>query len=118
MNWYLAKIVFQIVCGDGQHTPQFDEQLRLVQSEDEKTAYAKAVSIGHTEADTFYNNKEQLVQWRFVGVSELYQMSLIDEAELYSRISEVDRADDYIHMVQKKAALIESRYTEQVLQLI
>ncbi|MEP7129294.1 MAG: DUF4288 domain-containing protein, partial [Chitinophagales bacterium] len=29
MNWYLAKIVFRIICGDGLHQPQFDEQLRL-----------------------------------------------------------------------------------------
>jgi len=27
MNWYLAKLVFRIICGDGDHTPQFDEQL-------------------------------------------------------------------------------------------
>ena len=118
MNWYLSKIVFQIICGDGHHTPQFDEQLRLVHAEDEKTAYAKAVSLGNTEEDTFYNNKEQLVQWRFIGVSELYQMSLIDEAELYSRISEVDRAEDYVAMVQKKAEQIENRYAHQLLQLV
>ena len=31
MNWYLAKIVYRIICGDGNHTAQFDEQLRLVQ---------------------------------------------------------------------------------------
>ena len=30
MNWYLAKIVYRILCGEGEHTAQFDEQLRLV----------------------------------------------------------------------------------------
>ena len=117
MNWYLSKIVFQIICGDGHHTPQFDEQLRLIQAKDERTAYTKAVSIGNSEEDTFYNNKEQLVQWRFIGVSELYQMSLVDEAELCSRISEADRAEDYINMVHKKAEQIESRYSHELLQL-
>ena len=117
MNWYLSKIVFQIVCGDGQHTPQFDEQLRLVHAQDEETAYAKAIAIGNAEEDTFHNNRQQLVQWRFIGVSELYQMSLIDEAELYSRISEVDRAEDYIAMVHQKAEQIENRHTHKMLQL-
>jgi hypothetical protein len=27
MKWYLAKMVFRIICGEGEHTPQFDEQL-------------------------------------------------------------------------------------------
>ena len=30
MKWYLAKIVYRIICGEGNHTPQFDEQLRLI----------------------------------------------------------------------------------------
>ena len=32
MNWYLAKIVYRIICGQGNHTAQFDEQLRLIQA--------------------------------------------------------------------------------------
>ena len=36
MNWFLAKIVYRIVCGKGEHTPQFDEQLRLIGAEDEE----------------------------------------------------------------------------------
>ena len=45
MNWFLAKIVYRIVCGDGDHTPQFDEQLRLVQATDESSAFEKAKAI-------------------------------------------------------------------------
>ncbi len=29
MKWYLAKLVFRIICGEGNHTPQFDEQFVL-----------------------------------------------------------------------------------------
>ena len=25
MNWFLAKIIFRIVCGNGDHAPQFDK---------------------------------------------------------------------------------------------
>jgi hypothetical protein len=28
MRWFVAKIVYQIICGNGNHMPQFDEQLR------------------------------------------------------------------------------------------
>ena len=35
MKWYLAKLIYRIICGDGTHTPQFDEQLRLIHAEDD-----------------------------------------------------------------------------------
>lgn len=118
MNWYLAKIVFQIICGDGKHTPQFDEQLRLIQANEEEAAFAKAVSIGVSEQEIFHNERKQLVQWRFINVSDLYQMNLIDEAELHSKISEVDRADDYVSFVNKKAEQIKNKYSYNMLQLL
>ncbi|HEV3251858.1 MAG TPA: DUF4288 domain-containing protein, partial [Puia sp.] len=45
MNWYLAKIVFRIICGEGQHIPQFDEQLRLIEAGNEVEAFEKATNI-------------------------------------------------------------------------
>ena len=45
MNWYLAKMVYRIICGDGNHTPQFDEQLRLIKAQDEFHAFQKIVKL-------------------------------------------------------------------------
>ncbi|HUQ97472.1 MAG TPA: DUF4288 domain-containing protein [Chitinophagaceae bacterium] len=119
MKWYLAKIVYRIVCGDGNHTAQFDEQLRLISAKDEDEAFEKATSIGHSEGETFFNNKAEAVQWVFVNVSELYRLQqLIDGAELYSRITEVDDADSYIDFVHHKAAGIRQKSTHQILNLI
>jgi hypothetical protein len=104
MNWYLAKLVFRIICGDGDHTPQFDEQLRLISAASMEGAFEKAQLTGQKEQETFYNRKQQLVQWQFINVSELYEISeLIDGAELYSRIEEKDNAQSYIHIVNQKA---------------
>jgi hypothetical protein len=61
MNWYLSKIVFRIVCGNGDHTPQFDEQLRLVSAETKEEAFRKAQQMGKKEEETFYNRKQQLM---------------------------------------------------------
>ena len=63
MNWYLAKLVFRIICGDGDHTPQFDEQLRLIYAADEDEALYKAIQLGTDEQDCFANNKQQMVHW-------------------------------------------------------
>lgn len=104
MNWYLAKIVFRIICGDGEHTAQFDEQLRLISASDIKEAFAKGQLMGMREEETFFNREQQLVQWKFINVSELYQLDeLIDGAELYSRIEEKENAAAYIDIIYKKA---------------
>ena len=118
MNWYLAKLVFRIVCGDGDHTPQFDEQLRLVQACSKEEAFQKAQQLGGRDEDAFYNRKQQLVRWQFINVSELYPLSqLIDGAEVYSRIEERDNADVYIHVVHQKAENILSSEVHQLMQL-
>lgn len=109
MNWYLAKIIYQIVCGNGDHTPQFDEQLRLVGAASEEEAFSKATSIGKNEQEVFYNQRQQLVKWVFVNVSELYQLNLVDGAELFSKITEQDHADSYINLVHQKAKQIQNR---------
>lgn len=119
MKWYLAKIVFQIVCGDGDHMAQFDEQLRLIAASNEDEAFEKASTMGKNEEDSFYNLKQELVRWQFVNVSELYHLSeLIDGAEMYSRINEVDDADAYITFVNRRAESIQRKYTHQLLNLI
>jgi hypothetical protein len=118
MNWYLAKMVFRIICGEGDHTPQFDEQLRLVAAVSKEEAFRKAREMGQQEEDTFYNRKQQLVQWQFINVSELYRLSeLIDGAELYSRIEERDNAEAYIYTVNQKAENIVNSEASQLLQL-
>jgi hypothetical protein len=58
MNWYLSKIIFRIICGEGQHTPQFDEQLRLIAAANEEEAFDKAMAIGQREQDGFYNHEQ------------------------------------------------------------
>ena len=110
MKWYLVKIVYRIVCGNGNHTPQFDEQLRLIDAPTEEEAFAKAAAIGKREEDIFCNDKQQLVQWQFVDVAELFCFTqLIDGAELYSSINEVDDGEAYATFVHEKAKRIKER---------
>jgi len=104
MNWYLTKLVFRIICGDGGHKPQFDEQLRLISAEDNLHAFQKARGIGEREQDIFMNNINKPVNWKFVDVSEIHRLDdLIDGAEMYSKICEQEDADIYIRHVRLKA---------------
>jgi hypothetical protein len=107
MNWYVAKLVFRVISGDGNHQPQFDEQLRLINAEDEKTAFKKANLIGHNNQDSFLNNQKQTVQWQFIDVAEINRLNnLQDGTELYYQIHEAPDADLYIAWAHHKSALL------------
>ena len=119
MNWYLAKIVYQITCGEDRHTAQFDEQLRLIRADKKEEALLKAQLLGSRGEEMFFNNNQQVVRWQFINISELYKLSeLIDGAELYSRIEERENAAVYIDIIHKKAAGIVASDTPELLQLV
>lgn len=104
MNWYIAKIVYEIICGDGGHCPQFDEQLRLVSAENATEAFQLANEMGVAEAMSFENEKKQLVQWKFIAVPELLLLQTqIHGAELFSRIREVDDVPQYKEIIYSRA---------------
>ena len=104
MKWYLAKLVYRIICGEGDHTPQFDEQLRLIAADDDMHAFQKARLLGHREQDNFLNAVEKPVHWKFVDVAEMHELSdLSDGVEIYSRISEEEDAELYMRLVKLRA---------------
>jgi hypothetical protein len=110
MHWYLAKIVYRVICGAGEHTPQFNEQLRLISATGHDEALWRSKEIGIAESEMFYNDNMQLVQWQFINVSELYRVSeLLDGAELYSTINEVDNAEAYTNFVNDKARMLQQQ---------
>ena len=118
MNWYLVKIVYQIICGDGQHPAQFDEQLRLVNAKNYSEAFYKSKEIGIKEEDNFLNDVNKPVRWKFIDVAEIYILErLIDGAEVYSRIHEEDNADMYIRSIQARAGYLVETATAQSLSL-
>ena len=118
MNKYLTKIIFQIISGDGNHTAQFEEQLRFVYAESYINAIEKSRSIGISEEESFYNNSNELVQWKFIDTTEICQLTkLSDGTELYSRIIEYEDADIYAAIIRKKAATLLKENTEPVLHI-
>jgi Domain of unknown function (DUF4288) len=106
MNWFVAKLVFRIVCGAGNHLHQFDEQLRLIYADDELHAFHKARLLGEGDCLKEGNESMVAVQWKFIDVTELHRLSCdTDGAEIYSVIKEASQAeaDVYIRSIQKTA---------------
>jgi len=107
MNWFIAKIVFNITAENTEHAPQFDEQLRLIAANTMEEAFMKARVLGLGEEDSFLNDQSNKVKWEFINVAEILPLnSLEDGMELYSQIHETEEARDYIHCVHQKAILL------------
>jgi hypothetical protein len=103
MEWFMAKIVYRIITGAGNHMAQFEEQLRLIQATHISKALQKATEIGRKGEDFFYNQQLQLVQWQFLNVTELKPLQhLNDGIELYTRIEEHDNAEAYMLTLQRR----------------
>jgi len=107
MNWYVAKLIFRITCGNGNHQPQFDEQLRLISAIGEKEALKKAQKLIYEEKLATENKDQSPIRWDFINMTELYQVDeLKDGSEIYCNILEVNDAEEYIEMSNQKALLI------------
>lgn len=118
MKWFLAKLVFRIICAEGEHTPQFDEQLRLIAADDELHAFHKARLVGEREDDRFLNHINKPVHWKFIDVSEIHSLDdFIDGAEMYSKIYEQEDADSYIRSTQYKAKYLLQKSIQQYIPL-
>ena len=105
MNWYLAKLVYRVVCIDGNHTPQFDEQLRLIRAEDQLHAFHKARLLGEGESLSDTAECSMPVKWKFIDVTALHSLNGLSEGTMVSsKISVEENAEVFIRSIQKKAA--------------
>ena len=95
--------------------PQFDEQLRLISAQSKQEAAQKARDIGQQEQYAFRNQRQELVEWKFINVPELNTLDeLSDGMELYSRIEEPADANAYVAWMQMKSAQLQD---QQVIEI-
>lgn len=96
MNWYLVKLVFQIV--NGNHATQFDEQMRLIQADELAWAVEKARVLGWLEQS---GDTEDSVSWRFIDVADIRKIEAWDDGmQLCTHTIEAENAEDYIRLTK------------------
>ncbi len=114
MKWFLAKLVYQVVCGKRAPSTQFDEQVRLIYAEDELHAFYKGRLLGENETTNQEIENLVNVQWKFIDITELHAITnYTDGAEIFSAIREEADAALYIRMVQKTAMQLLQRGLQQ-----
>jgi len=107
MNWYIAKIIFQIK-GNGQQKPQFDEHLRMIEAGNFEEAFLKARILGINSEDSVINHNHGPVKWEFVNVAELRALEVLkDGLEIHTQVREMDEATQYINYVHNQAAYMQ-----------
>jgi hypothetical protein len=110
MNWYLAKLVFNINIDNGSNNGQFDEQTRMIQAPNIEAAFYKARTLGKKQEESFVNTKNSLVEWKFIDVVEIYALNSVkDGEEIYSTTHEKENAKNFIRYVQDRSMLIQAK---------
>lgn len=110
MNWYLAKLVFNIRINNGSDNKQFDEQTRMIKANSIENAFFKARRLGKNHEESFVNNENHLVEWKFIDVVELYELNgAKDGQELYSTTHESENANSFIKYVKDKSMMIQTK---------
>jgi hypothetical protein len=108
MNWFIAKVIFEIQRGEAGARACFDEQYRLIRAAHYEEAFDKAAAIGRQESEVLRGSS---VRWSFVNVSELYQVDdLKDGMELFSSTYEAADRNLYRETANLRAAYLRSRF--------
>ena len=101
MNWYLAKLVFQVRSGAGAHTPQFDEQWRLIRADEVAWAHEKATVLGRLDESCFLNNEHEKVKWTFIEVAVIIRIGEFKDGEqIFSTTEEPTNPESYIQSIK------------------
>lgn len=117
MNWYLTKMVFRIICGNGNHMAQFEEQIRIIAAPTAEAALEKGQIMAITEKMQA-NDSGSLVKWKFVSITEMYRLhNFIDGAELFSQFREEENGDLFEEMMHRKAEHVRDNLQNRLLEI-
>jgi hypothetical protein len=111
MNSYLAKLIFNIVIDNKKEASQFDEQVRIIQANNMEEAFSKARTIGKQQEEFFMNQRNEMVNWKFIDVVDLHALTEVKDGEqVYANTHETESVDSFIEFARQKAMLIQTKF--------
>jgi hypothetical protein len=103
MKWFAVNCIYQVICGEGKHTPQFNEQTRLIQAIGQMQALDKARLNAVNFNPPFDNCKGEKVVWKFIGVGGISAIEEpADGVEVNSSIIEPESVDQYLEELKHR----------------
>lgn len=110
MNSYIVKLVFNIKIEDGLHQSQFDEQTILINASSLEDAFYKAKTQGKILEEKFSNDKDQLVEWKFIDVVDLFELRSYKNGEpLFSTTHETHDSNSFIDYIHHRSQIIQTK---------
>ena len=117
MEWYVAKMVYQVVNTKKSHAPQIDEQYKLIQADDRAWAWEKANILGKLGECKLEGIKQESVQWKFINVVDLFEIGeLKDGVELFSGTDEPEDIEEYMAVSGMRAKRIMEAFNNQLIE--
>jgi hypothetical protein len=102
--------MFNINIDNGNNASQFDEQVRVIESQNLEDAFYKARAIGKREEETFLNADNQLVNWEFIDVAEVYPLENVkDGDQIYSSTRKIKDTTSFISYIRQKSMEIQAK---------
>lgn len=80
MEKYLARLTFKVEV-DGKHD-HFDEQVRLIESDDAGHALQAAERLGRSQMEEFIANDGAKVSWIFEGITSCTELAALHDGAL------------------------------------
>ncbi|GGH02114.1 MULTISPECIES: DUF4288 domain-containing protein [Pedobacter] len=103
MKWFAVNCIYQVICGEGKHTPQFNEQTRLIQADGTMQALEKAKLNAVHFNQPFNNCVGDKVVWKFIGIGGISEVEEpADGVEVSSRIVEPKSVDHYLEKLEHR----------------
>jgi hypothetical protein len=112
MNYYIAKLVFQIQVINAKRKIQYEEKLVCINASDMTYAYSRASALALKHETEFMNDNHHHLSWKFLGITDLVPMDKMEaDLELYSEIKEQDEVET--STLLQRAELMLKRYATQ-----
>jgi hypothetical protein len=112
MNWYAAKIIFQIVNNSKEYA-QFDEQIRLINAINIELALEIANQTGLMSQEEIISKDGTLLQWKFIAVTEVQDIGdLVSGKEIHYAINEPEEVSLYVQRVLEKSLNLKKLISE------
>jgi len=107
VKWFAVNCTYQVICGEGKHSPQINEQTRLIQAKDIAHALKKARTQAEAYNAPFENCEGDRVIWKFVGIGGINEIeAIVDGVEVWSKILEPKSVDVYLESIKHRDKIL------------
>jgi len=107
MKWFAVNFIYRVTCGEGIHSPQFNEQIRLITAETIIAAINKARVLALSYNSSFKNCMGEKVIYDFIDVAGISEIEFpTDGVEVSSKVLEPESVEAYLKKLRYRVTIL------------